>query len=115
MVTTITPITALWLPILVAALFVFVLSAVVHMVLKYHNNDFSGVPDEDRVMDALRPFNIQPGDYMLPHHGGGAEAMRSETFMKKVEKGPVAMITVLKPGGMSNMGPQLTQWFAYTL
>src|SRR5262249_36946718 len=57
---------ALWLPILVAAVIVFVLSAIVHMMLPYHKSDFSKLPSEDAAMDALRPFNIPPGDYMVP-------------------------------------------------
>jgi hypothetical protein len=65
-------------------------------------------------MDALRPFDIPPGDYVLPF-AGGMETMRSEAFQQKVEKGPVAFFTVLSPGAMFNMGPQLLQWFAYTL
>ena len=108
------PITSLWLPILVAAVLVFALSSIIHMFLTYHQNDFSQLAEEDRVQDALRPFNIPPGDYVLPF-ANGPDALKSEEYRKKVEKGPIAVITVLPPGGMFNMGPTLTQWFAYSL
>jgi lipoprotein signal peptidase len=107
-------ITALWLPILVAAVLVFVMSSIIHMFLNYHRNDFARLPDEDRVMDALRPFDIPPGDYVFPF-AGGMEAMKSEAYQQKVAKGPVAFVTVLRPGAVFSMGSQLTQWFAYCL
>ncbi len=60
------PITSLWLPIVVSAVLVFFASFLLNAVLSYHVNDFRPVPDEDRVMDALRPFDLPPGDYVLP-------------------------------------------------
>jgi hypothetical protein len=108
------PITSLWLPILVAAVLVFVASSIVHMVFKYHQNDYSRLPDEDRAQDVLRALDIPPGDYVLPYVGTSAN-MRSEAYRKKVEKGPVVMMTVIRPSMVFNMGPQLTQWFAYSL
>ena len=108
------PITTLWLPILISGILVFVLSSITHMFLSYHQNDFSKVPGEEGVMDALRPFDVPPGDYVLPH-GEGMEAMRSQEFQQKVAKGPNIIMTVVPAGGMLSMGPQLVQWFAFTL
>ncbi len=105
---------SLWLPIVLSAVLVFVGSSVIHMFLTYHKNDFAQVPDEDRVMDALRPFGIPAGDYVIPY-SGGAEHLKSEEFKAKVEKGPVAIMTVYGPGDFFNMGPQLAQWFVYCL
>ena len=105
---------SLWLPILLGAVFVFAASSVIHMFLTYHKNDFIKVPDEDGVMDALRPFNIPPGDYVLPY-AGSMDAMKSDDFKAKVEKGPVGFFTMLGPGDMFNMGPQLAQWFLYSV
>jgi len=110
----IVPITALWLPILLGGVLVFVASSFIHMVLPYHRTDFRAVPDEDGVMAALRPFDLPPGDYTIPR-GEGMEAMKSEAFQEKVRQGPVAFFTVLQPGAMFNMAPQLAQWFAYSL
>jgi hypothetical protein len=105
------PIPSLWLPILLSAVFVFLVSWVIHMFLPYHRSDFRGVPSEDEVMDALRRFNIPPGEYMIPH-GGGPEAMHNPAFIEKMKRGPVALITVTKPG-VPDMGSNLAQWFAY--
>ena len=106
------PILALWLPILLAAVLVFVASSIIHMVLGYHRNDFSGIEGEDAVMDALRPANLAPGDYFLPH-AGSPEVMRSEAYEAKLKKGPVAFITVADPSAFSGMGRNLAQWFVY--
>ncbi len=103
---------ALWLPILVAAVLVFVASSIIHMFLPYHKTDYTKVPDEDGVMDAMRGFNIPPGDYVVPH-AGSTEAMKSEEFRAKAKKGPVWFMTVLPAGDPSAMGGQLAQWFLY--
>lgn len=107
--------TALWLPILLAAFFVFVASSVIHMFLPYHRSDFGKVPSEDGVMEALRRFEIPPGDYVVPHAGGDPEVMKSEEFREKARKGPVAFMTVLPSGDPFAMGAQLAQWFVYCL
>ncbi|HSB09336.1 MAG TPA: hypothetical protein VLM38_07465 [Blastocatellia bacterium] len=103
--------TALWLPILLAAVFVFVASSIIHMVLGYHRSDFGKVANEDDVMNALRKFDIPPGDYLLPC-AGGPEGMKSPEFQEKMKKGPVAIFTIIKSGGPS-MGKNLILWFVY--
>ena len=104
---------ALWLPILVAAVLVFLASSLIHMVLPYHRTDYGMVPSEDKVMDALRPFNIPPGDYLMPAPGS-ASAMRDPEFIAKRKRGPVLMATVF-PAGDIAMGAQLAQWFVFCL
>ena len=103
--------TALWLPILLSAVFVFLLSWIIHMFLPYHRSDYGKLPKEDEVADALRAFAIPRGDYMLPC-GGGAESMKDPKFLERLKKGPVLTMTVMKPG-MFDMGPTLMQWFFY--
>lgn len=103
---------SLWVPILLSAVLVFVGSSVIHMALKYHRNDFRKLPDEDAAMDALRPMNIPPGDYLMPYTGGGQD-MNTDEFKAKIERGPIATLTVYPPDSFTNMGPQLAQWFAY--
>lgn len=108
------PITTLWLPILIGAVLVFVASSVIHMFLGYHAGDYRQLPDEDRVMDALRAFDIPPGDYMMPY-SSGTDAMRSEAFRQKIEQGPIATMTIMRPQVYFNMGSQFVQWLAYSL
>ncbi len=107
------PLTSLWLPVLVSAVLVFVASSVLHMVLTYHQSDHRKVPSEDEAMEALRRFNIPPGDYMIPR-GGSPAAMKDPAFIAKMNKGPVALITVMR-NGMPAMGALLAQWFVYCL
>ncbi len=106
------PILALWLPILVGAVLVFTGSSIIHMLLGYHKNDYSKIDSEDGVMDALRSFGLAPGDYVLPY-AGSTEAMKSDAYREKVEKGPVAFFTVLDPSAFLSMGKSLGQWFLY--
>jgi Na+/H+ antiporter NhaA len=54
------PLLELWLPVLVSAVFAFVASSIVHMVLPFHRSDYRKLPAEDETMRALRPFRIPP-------------------------------------------------------
>jgi hypothetical protein len=59
---------ALWLPIVLSAVIVFLGSSIVWMVFKYENADWKVVPNEDQFLDALRKANIPaPGQYVFPH------------------------------------------------
>ena len=102
---------ALWLPILLSSVFVFVASLIIHMALPWHKGDYKKVPEEDKAMDALRPFGIPPGDYMLPRCSSSAE-MKSPEFAEKLKKGPVVILTVV-PNCSMNMGKSLALWFLY--
>jgi hypothetical protein len=106
-------VTSLAIPILLSAVFVFVASSVIHMVLKYHQNDFSKVPDEDGTLEALRRLKVAPGDYCVPY-AGSMDAMKSPAFVDKMAKGPIVTMTV-SAGGSINMGTNLIQWFLYSV
>ncbi len=108
-----TPLTALWLPILISAVFVFIASSIIHMAPLWHESDYPGLSQEDVVADALRPLNIPPGDYMLPRAKDMAE-MKSAEYTERMKKGPVLLVTVI-PNGPVTMGKQLTLWFVYIL
>jgi hypothetical protein len=107
------PILALWMPIVVSAVAVFVVSSIIHMVLGYHANDFAKLPQEDEVMAALRPLKIPPGDYAVPAAGAMAE-MRTPEFKAKMKEGPVIFMTVC-PNGIYQMGTPMLLWFIYLL
>jgi hypothetical protein len=57
---------SLWLPILLSAVFAFIVSSVVHMLLTYHRSDLVKLPGEDGIGEALRQADVPPGDYMIP-------------------------------------------------
>lgn len=104
---------SLWLPILLSAVLVFIVSSIIHMLLGYHANDFRKVPSEDEVMESLRKFSIPPGDYALPCAGSNKE-MGSAEFQAKVNKGPALFMTVLG-GKPTNMAASLIQWFLFSV
>ena len=103
--------TSLLVPIIVSAVIVFLASSILHMFLPYHRSDVAGVPNEPGVMEALRRFNIPPGDYMMPRAASPKEA-KEPAFVEKLKQGPVAIMTVL-PTGPFSMGKSLGQWFVY--
>ncbi|MBV8403646.1 MAG: hypothetical protein JO203_05600 [Gammaproteobacteria bacterium] len=106
-------IASLWLPILLSAVIVFVVSSVIHMGPFWHRGDFPKMPREAEVLDALRPFAIPPGDYFIPRPAGGQE-MRSPEFKEKMNRGPVAVLTVM-PNGPMSIQRSLVQWFVFLI
>ena len=106
-----TGLSALWLPILLSAVFVFVASSLIHMASPWHKSDYPKVANEDRVRDALRALAIAPGDYMIPRPSSRQE-LRSPEFAEKIKVGPVVMLTVM-PNGPMSMGRNLGLWFVY--
>ena len=106
------PVTALWLPILLSAVIVFVASSIIHMVLPYHRSDYHQLPDEDKVRSALRAANLKRGLYIFPFCTH--ENMKSEAMVEKYKEGPVGMMTIF-PSGPPAMPKFLVQWFIYCL
>jgi len=83
------------------------------MVLPFHRKDYGRVPSEDDVMAALRKFSIAPGDYFIPCATGPAD-MKTPEYKKKVEQGPLVIMTVLGSNAYA-MGRRLVQWFLFTV
>jgi hypothetical protein len=107
------PISALWMPILVSAVIVFVASSILHMVLPYHKSDYRKLPEEDRVVDALRAAGVTPGPvYHFPHTTH--KDMKSPEVAEKFKRGPVGLLTVI-PSGPPAMGKYLGLWFVYCI
>ncbi|MGE5412595.1 MAG: hypothetical protein ACM3NW_00345 [Syntrophomonadaceae bacterium] len=104
---------ALWLPILVSGVIVFVASSIIHMALTYHRSDCDPLATEEQLLDAMRKAGVPPGDYYLPHAGSMA-VMKSPEYQARVEKGPLVVMTVLRGKG-TPMGQRLFQWFVFIL
>jgi hypothetical protein len=105
------PISALWIPILLSAVIVFVASSVLHMVLPYHKSDYRKLPEEDRVVDVLRAAGVTPGPaYHFPHTTH--IEMKSPEVVEKFKRGPIGLLTVI-PSGPPAMGKYLGMWFVY--
>lgn len=103
---------ALWLPIVLSAVLVFVVSSIIHMLLPWHQADFKRFAAEDEALEALRKLDLEPGDYAAPKADSMAE-MNSDEYRQKVERGPQIVLTVLPPG--SSLGRNLVAWFVYLI
>src|SRR5204862_7080812 len=89
------PLTALWLPILLSAIIIFVASSIVHMLLPYHRSDYQRLPDEDKLLVALRSAGLKRGLYIFPFCTH--KEMKSLVVIEKYKQGPAVMVSVL-PG-----------------
>jgi hypothetical protein len=105
--------TALWLPIVLSAVIVFIASSILHMVLPLHRSDYQKLPDEDKIMAALRAAGVQPGNYHFPHCASPKE-MSTPEMMDKLKAGPVGLLNVI-PSGPPAMGKYLAAWFTLCL
>ncbi len=106
------PLAALWLPIVVSAVIVFVASSIMHMVLPYHRNDYRQLPDEEKVLTTLRASSPTRGLYVFPYCTH--KDMKSPALIEKQKQGPVGFMTIV-PSGPPAMPKFLIQWFAFCL
>jgi len=104
---------SLLVPIALSAVLVFIASSVIHMATPWHKGDLQKFPNEDAVINALRPLNLPPGNYGLPKPNSMKD-MQSPEFQAKLKAGPVGFITIKKSWDFS-MGPTLACWFLYSL
>jgi hypothetical protein len=102
---------SLWLPIVLSAVAVFILSSLVWMVFPWHRKDYAPLPDEAAARGALR--GVAPGAYTVPHMADRS-ALQDPEYKKKLEEGPVGFVTIL-PNGDPSMSRSLAQWFVWTL
>ena len=103
---------ALWLPIVLSAVIVFIASSTLHMLLPYHKGDYQKVQDEDKVLPALRAAGLTRGQYVFPYCT--QQEMKSPAMIEKYNRGPVGMITVF-PSGPPALPKFLGMWFVYCL
>jgi hypothetical protein len=104
--------TALWIPIVLSAVIVFVASSIMHMVLPYHRSDYRKLPDEEKVLAALRAAGVSQGLYNFPFTTH--KEMKSPEVQEKFKQGPVGFVTIF-PSGPVNMGKFMGLWFVYCL
>jgi len=106
------PLSALWLPIVLSAVIIFVASFVMHMLLTYHRSNYRQLPDEDKISSTLRAANLHRGTYVFPFCT--PKEMKSPAAQEKYKQGPVGLLTIMPPG-LPAMPKFLSLWFAYTL
>jgi hypothetical protein len=104
---------ALWLPTVVSAVLVFIVSSVLHMMLTYHRGDYRKFANEDEVRAAIRSGSPPPGQYLLLH-AMNPNALKDPSMIEKFKQGPSGLVFI-RQSGMPTMGPLLVQWFIYML
>ena len=107
-----TPLSALWFPIVLSAVIVFVASSIIHMLLPYHRSDYQKLPDEEKLLPVLRAAGLKRGLYVFPFCTH--KEMKSPAIIEKYNQGPVGMMTVF-PNGPPAMPKFLGLWFGYCL
>jgi hypothetical protein len=103
---------ALWIPILLSSVIVFLASSLMHMVLPYHRSDYQRLPDEDQALAALRAAGLKPGLYIFPF--ANHKEMNTPGMMEKYNLGPVGMMSI-RPSGPVAMPKFLGLWFVFSL
>ena len=101
------------LPVLLSAVFVFIASTLIHVVIKWHNSDFKKLANEDEVRAAIRKTSPAPAQYIFPHCLEGSQK-NSPEMKQKFKEGPIGVL-YLRPSGEMKIGPFLGAWFAYTI
>lgn len=102
----------LWLPILLSAVIVFIASSIMHTLLTYHRSDYHQLPEEDKIMGALRPSNLKPGLYVFPYCL--PKEMKSPAAIERYKQGPVGFLRIMR-NGPPVMPKFLGMWFGFCL
>jgi hypothetical protein len=101
---------ALWLPILVSAVIVFIASNILWMAFPFwHRSDNGKLPDEKSVLDALVP--AKSGQYIVPCLNWSKVTAEERAAM---EARPMALVLLRNPAQFS-FGKALTQYFVYAI
>lgn len=103
----------LWMPILLGSVLAWIASALIHMLLKYHNSDYRKLANEDDVAAAIRAGSPGRGLHSLPHCKEMSE-LGEPAMQAKFVDGPVAFVTIF-PSGLPQMGKLVGQQVIYFL
>ena len=102
---------SLWLPILLSAVFVFIVSNFICMALPFwHRKDFKKLPNDKAIVAALS--SAPSGQYTAPAMDEWAKGTAEERAA--IEKGPMALLLVRNPNAFS-FGTALTSHFVYNI
>lgn len=93
----------LWLPIVVSAVLVFVVSAITHMLVPFRKTEWGHLPKEGALQEALR--GAKPGLYGFPMPAEGFERGQAAAMQRWAE-GPSGWLSLV-PAGPVNMGRNL--------
>lgn len=100
---------SLWLPILLSAVLVHLAGFILHAVLGHHWNDYSRLPDEDALMNALRQQGVGAGQFAFPRPPTRA-GLKDPAFLEKMKQGPSGLLHMLAPEVGPSPGKLLTHF-----
>jgi len=103
----------LWLPILLSGFFAWLASALIHMLIKYHNSDYKQLNNEEAISDAIAHGKSPVGFYTLPYCADFKD-MEDPKVQQRFKDGPVAIVTIME-SGLPPMGKLLVQQFLFFL
>jgi len=102
---------ALWAPILLSAVLVFIASFLAWVVSPHHKSDWKQLPHEEEVRTALNETRLGPGQYIVPWVTS-QEMAQSKEYVEKCTKGPFGILTLREPGPPA-MGKSIGMSFVY--
>jgi hypothetical protein len=101
---------ALWLPILLSAVFIFIASNILWMMLPFwHPKDYSKLPDEAAALGALK--SAKSGMYIVPSVQWSKQTPEQRA---EIQRGPMGLLLLRNPASFSMAGALIT-WFVYLL
>ena len=103
----------LWQPILLGTFLAWITSALIHVLIKYHNSDYQSMSNENEVMAAIGNGSPGLGIHTVPYCKDMSE-MNNPDVKEKFDKGPVAIVTIF-PNGMPPMGKLMAQQISFFL
>jgi hypothetical protein len=107
-----TPMLALWLPIVASGVALFFASWLAWMVLPHHKKEWTGLANEDAVMNSIRTADVAPGQYVFPYAECSTDMNKVE-IKAKTQAGPNGSLIVWS--GPCNMGVNLLCTIAFFL
>ena len=103
---------ALWLPILLSGVAVFIASFLMWMVMPHHKSDWKRLPKEDAALEGLRAAEVSPGQYTFPY--ALPSEMKDPEIQKKLDQGPVGLL-VVGANGPPAIGKSLVLSFVWNI
>lgn len=104
------PLTTLWLPILLSAVFVFIASNILWMALPFwHRSDYGKLSDERPLLDAVAA--TKSGQYLAPYVNWNKLPKEERDAMMQR---PMALVLVRNPAAFS-FPTALVSWVVYLL
>ncbi|HEY2804870.1 MAG TPA: hypothetical protein VGI92_03340 [Gemmatimonadales bacterium] len=106
----------LWMPVLVATVVCFILSALFWMIAPHHKGEWQEAPDAENLRKLLRAAGAKPGAYTFPHMSeyDRKDKNTSAEKMKQWAEGPSGVMYIV-PQGPMNMGAMMGKQFAFFL